>query len=465
MNLKQKFNLELMVISLLFLLFFRTGIALRLSGPFDEACYLSRAEQWVGLASQGCEGKSHFPGIAILWIPAAFVGRVVAFFLGANPSDWIAAFCGLSSFLFWIGTWKIIKALFKHFKISVPSWVPFGVLLNIPVLYYAFARALLAHSGEVFIAFLYVLMVIRKRLWSSLFLLLLLFLIRPNNWGAFLFLVPQLVSGFHSTHLKERQNSWILGVGLVLWVFLFLAVFIRFGLFTGYHGTFLIPVLMDWQPRSLLEFFFRTDHGVFWNQFLWVGVFVFSIIRFNVLNDLEVAALFWMMSSALSAIFWPTYGSSFGYRYILGAYAPALFICLNFWSSKKTFGPPLKKLMSFVLLLGAFWSLNLYWISTAPPPLWPWTDPFLTQLSPPYSVLTHWFTHTQSLVKMISFSSIWQMVQWFSGKEIFLNFSGTKLPYFFEGDLKKFTLFLTVTVFMIFGVSAVNVFRQKLKEQ
>lgn len=462
---RQTFTFELMVICLLFLLFFRTGIALRVSGPFDEACYLAMAEHFIGLKSLGCEGKSHFPGIAFLWIPAAILGRGVAFLLKTSPHEWIAAFCGLSSFLFWVGTWRIIKELFKSFKISAPPWIPFIVLLNIPVFYYAFARNLLAHSGEVFIAFLYLLTLIRRKLVISIFLLLLLFLIRPNNWGAFLFMLPQINRAFQSADFKERKRALVMGTVLLLVVVLIFSIFIRFGLFTGYHGTFLIPTLLDWQPRSLIEFFFRTDHGVFWNQFVWTLVVVVSLFRFKVLSDSQVAALFWIMGSVSSAIFWPTYGSSFGYRYILGAYAPALFMCLEFLSLRRPLGHQAKKLITLALSVGAFWSLNLYWVSTAPPPLWPWTDPFLTQLTPPYGILSHWMNHTESMLKMLSFSSIWQIVQWFSGKEVLLNFDGARLPYFFEGTLNIFTLVLTFGFLIVFLFSAISFCRLKLSKK
>jgi hypothetical protein len=456
LNKRPSLNFELLFISFLFLIFFRTGIALRVSGPFDEACYVARAQQIVGLESAGCEGKSHFSGIAILWIPAALIGRGVASFFHVNPSDWIAAFCGLSSFLFWVGTWRAIQEIFRFFKITVPVWMPFLVLLNCPVFYYAFARTLLAHSGEVFIAFCYVLSVIRRQLVISTILLLLLFLIRPNNWGAFLFLFSQIITTYKTSDITDRRKTVLVGISMLLIVLLFFGTLIKFGVVSGYHGTFLIPLLLNWQPRSIVEFFLRSDHGVLWNQFVWTLVLAFSILRFNLLSDLQIGALFWMLCSILSAVFWPTYGSSFGYRYILGAYAPAFFICLEFIRRRNLLTLPAKRLLTLMLLIGAFWSLNLYWVSTAPSPLWPWTDPFLTQLSPPYVILSNWINHTKAMIQMISFSSISQIFYSFSEKEIFLSFDGTRIPYFFEGRLKQFSLVITVSFFVIFIFTAFN---------
>lgn len=460
------FYQSLLLCSLFFLLFFRSGIALRISGDFDERCYLANAERLVGISSSSCEGKSHFPGVGILWFPAAVMGRGVAVLLSESPEDWIAAFSGFSSFLMWCLTLFLIQRIALIYTSpdkkssnslkSAPFVLSLILLLNIPSFYFSFARTLMAHSGEVFLSFLFIYLVLRNKALYSALVLGLLILTRPNNFGAVLVYWAAFDPRNDRTAFKTSWGRPLFKA--IKWMGLFIIVIgiVYFGFYKGYNGTFLVPSILNWNLEQVGLFFFRTDLGVVWNQTLWTTIFLFTYSKITKLKPFQEALLSWMTLSAFLTIFWPTSGSSFGYRYLLGSHAASVVLFLDLTVIYPAFFQKFKKTIGFFLSVGALWALNTYWSSTAPPPFWPWQDPFLKSLSPPYWLIENWWIRCSEMLRLIQFSSLGHIFCFFGVREPYLIFRGEPIPYFLDGNLKFFSLSLS---FLALGVLLFSLFK------
>jgi hypothetical protein len=458
------FYLTVFLFSLFFLVFFRSGIGLRLSGDFDEQCYLAMAEKLVGANSSGCMEKSHFPGIAFLWFPAAALGRLVAWLLNETPHDWIAAFCGFCSFLFWCLTVLLFQKIIIHYdrpdKKRGDNPFNFGFLslsfiliLNVPSFYYSYARTLMAHSGEVFLSFLFLYLTIRKKALYSGLALVFLILTRPNNLGA--------VFVYFSAFGTQREFLFKYLRWLSLMSVLILVAY--FGFYKGYHGTYLIPSLIKWDLNRLVLFFFRTDLGIVWNQSLWTLVLLGAFFKLAKLNSFQESLLSWMTTSILFTLFWPTAGSSFGYRYLLGSHAAALLLFLELSVVYQSFFLKFKKAIGAFLALGALWAINQYWSSTAPPPFWPWQDPFLKTLTPPFWIVENWWLRFPDMLRLFQFSSVWQILCLFGAPEPYLTFKGEHVPYFFEGSHKIFSLGLSLLALSCLFLSLFKMIRYRTR--
>lgn len=435
--------------SVFFLLFFRPGIALRITGDFDESCYIQQTAKFLNVSPDGCVGKDHLPGVSLVWLPFAFLGKVLAAFLGQAPMDWIAAFCGLASFLFWLGSLKILFELNKMTHPHSPARA-FLILLNIPVLYFAFARNLMAHSAELFLALLFLLLLLREKLLGAGIAMILLLATRINNVGILLFYLAYIWEN-PKKNLSSRLRNFLPVLALLFATFFVTTAFLYFGMWKGYHGTFLIPLILDWEFENFLWILFRSDHGIVWNQPAWSFLFFFSFLYVRKFSALQLSAFFWMLLSFLIASFWPTYGSSFGYRYLIGAYAPAIYLFFNGpWEKSLLF----RWIALFLMGSGALWGIHLYWTSTAPPPLWPWQDPFYKGLAPPYSQALNWFKYPREMWAMGKFSALGEFISTLQNKEVFLNFKGEKIAYFFEGPLRSFIRLLNFSagLTLIFSV-------------
>lgn len=459
----RQFFLTLLICSLFFLFFFRSGIALRLSGDFDEQCYLAKVEKLVRADTPGCADKSHFPGIALLWFPGAGLGRIIALILKEPTQPWVAAFSGFSSFFFWCLTAFLIQKIILHYYPSskqVKESFLFGflgmsflLLLNIPSFYFSFARNLMAHSGEVFLSFLFLYFTIKNKPLHAGIALVFLILTRPNNLGAGMV--------YLTAFGMQRRTFFFWTKWLGLLSVLMLVGY--FGFYKGYNETYLIPSLVHWDIDRLALFFFRTDLGILWNQTLWALVFLLAFFRLSKLSPFQESLLSWMTFSALFTLFWPTAGSSFGYRYLIGSHAASLFLFLEFSLVYRSFFLRFRKGIGFLLALTSLWGINLYWSSTAPPPFWPWQDPFLKTMSPPFWILENWWLRTSDMLRLIQFSSLGQILCLLGAPEPYLTFKGEQIPYFFEGPLKTFSLSLT---FLVLGVLFFSMFKlTKLKSK
>lgn len=402
----------------IYLLFFRPGIAMRVSGDFDDRAYLCSAQKWVGIFSEECPQTSHFSGVTITWFPALFLARLFSLVTDDSFEAWAGFWVGLTSFFCWVLCLFVIKETILLYlkKDAEPkslenfissAWFPVLFLMNIPVLYFATTRTFMVHTPELLWSLLFIYFFKANRFaWGFVSLGVLLFT-RPGNFGAVL-----LVPAFLEKSLLRKKFPkvlWVFG-GLTLVAIGFFLVFKL--LVMGYHGTYLIPMILDFQWQSLKMFLFAEDFGVVWSQWVWLTGLLLWIRYFKKGSSILAAAGVWLYISVLATLFWPTRGGTFGYRYLIGSYAAVLLIILEmtcYWGSflgKKTL-----RLTKVFLIFGALWSAVQCWIYPAPKPYWPWEKPLHNQVGIPYGQVMNWLKQFPDLVKMNRFSQAGQFLE------------------------------------------------------
>lgn len=168
------------------------------------------------------------------------------------------------------------------------------------------------------------------------------------------------------------------------------------------------------------------------------------------------ASGFWLFISALSTLLWPTRGSTFGSRYLIGSYAAVLIIFLEsiqFWGNY--LGSRGWKGTKLFLVFTALWTSIECWIYPAPKPFWPWDKPLDARLGFPYFQLWSWLKQSIVLANMNRFSQGGQFL------EAIRLISPTQFTR--QGDIKNYALNgsvaqlnFVVTLLVIFFLLAVS---------
>lgn len=436
--------------SFIFLFFFRFGIALRLSGNFDERCYLSWVEKWVGTDPAGCVGSSHPPGIALLWLPAAFIGKTFGGIFGEPLEEWIAAFCGLQSFLFWVASLFIIHKTIAITGRTCPQRVTLLLVFSVPVLFFAATRNLLVHSAELFLGLLIVNQLFKDRCLTALVLICLLCFVRPSDFPYFF----PLMATFSP---KKEIRKLFVGLSLVF-LGIFSTAIAYIAIVKGYHSTNLIYLLKNFDWYSLALIFFRTDFGIFWTQPLLLVWVIYLFRRREALDPISKQALAASFFLFFIALIWPTHGSSFGYRYLIGVYPLALLTLLKLdcdftkiWKSVT-----LRLLFSYQ----AAWLLLLFWVVPASETLWPWKDVNYKGLAPPFGILGSWLSNLPEFLSLSKFSPAgfwWVKLQ---GKGVTFGLLGQQTDYGLSGALGVFFSILSLLVLFLFLFSSYLLLKQ-----
>jgi hypothetical protein len=425
-------------LSLSFLLFFRSGIALRISGIFDERCYFSWLEFLLNINTKGCESSSHPLGIALLWFPFAFLGKGLAHFFHEDPESWMIAFTGLSGFVFWGLSLSALARicdkianetqdpLFKKWLQS--DWIPPLLILQIPALFYAGSRSLMVHSGELFLALLLLWAILSANYWLSFFCFALLLVTRPID---FIFFLP-LTIGFSKRILPLTLLCSI--------AFLYL---IKVAFISGYHDTYLLPLLKNFTWRQVGSFLFRSDFGVVWTQPIWVLFIAHFLRRYRSLSSFCWSLGFCSLFAGLVTLLWPTHGSTFSFRYLIGTY-PCLLVYFLLDAPNWSLTPFKLKALTGLMYFQSLWLQILLWVYRGPQSLWPWASLQFDGWAPPYSVISSWFSHFDTFIKMGNFSALGQLISAFQGTHLQFDWMGEGRNYALDGLLGKGVFFLSL---------------------
>lgn len=340
---------------MVFLLFFRARWAVRgwWEGN-DDACYRAIALAWTGLTHGGCASDSYFPGIALVWAPAAALTRLTS---AHAPEMGMAFWVGFQSFGLWAASaWLCYRIIRRRFAIE-ERWV-WVLLLNVPVLYYATARTSLPHAGEWFVALWMLDCLERQRLSFALLLGVLLTSIRFNDAPALLLV---LAAALENKQWSRRQWG-PLTMGLAFLVGGTLAHL----LFNGYNGHPLIKQVWEVGFANVGTVALGQDWGLVWHTPLWAVVAVAGVRGWQHLSGVGRMGLVWMGTEFLLCATWPTNGSDFGYRYLIGSYVGALRVGMELW-------PHLRfvRAARALAITGALWLCLQTWVYRTHPLLTP----------------------------------------------------------------------------------------------
>lgn len=348
----------MIVVATMFLLFFRARYAFTVYSTGDDACYVRWLATFVGERTDLCSGTNPYaPGIALLWLPAGAVARLVQVATSLPFVRQIAVWVGTASFLYWAASFFLLDAIVvrsssdRHASTPLQRtrWVII-LSLAVPVLFYATNRTTLAHAGEWFLALLTVLLSQRGRVWPALAVASLLVLTRYNDAPA-LFMV--IGSWLDDQRLNARPNRsaavWVMFGGVVA---LFLVPLVRIAFFTGYNGVYLTDVIRAVSIERASHVLFGADWGLLWTAPWWLVGYGLGLARIRRLSLMARGALVWMTAELALCLGWGGAGSEFTYRYLIGSYAGALIVWLE------------------VLRQGGWLSLRVFKIGTTATAIW-----------------------------------------------------------------------------------------------
>lgn len=440
--------------SFLFFIFFRFGIALRLSGNFDERCYLSWVEKLVGVIQTGCTESAHPPGIAVIWFPAALLGKMIAEFTRESAEAWIAALCGLQSFFHWVATLFLLKSMLRKTQSALSDRLAILLVLTVPVLFFSATRSLLVHSAELLLCTLIVDQLLKHHLLMALLNGLLLCLVRPSD---FPYLFPIWAAFYQTKPFKKMlplMNIFLLvttlGVGYI-------------ALLKGHHSTYLIFLLKNFDWYQFVLIFLRTDFGIVWTQPVLIG---WAIFLFRKRKQLDLVGQQAAASACILffiALIWPTHGSSFGYRYLIGVYPLALLTLLKLDFNMDTLWNSIG--LRLLFFYQAIWLLLLYWVAPASAGLWPWRDVNYQGIFPPYGVILKWL---QSFGEFISLSKFSPLGYWLArgrGETVTFTLMDQTLDYALPGGIGIFFNFLTLIFLFLLLASGYFLFHPRRRSR
>jgi hypothetical protein len=285
----------------------------------DDLCYLEWSARLVGEAFPRCPSFSFPPGAALLWLPAAVFAKFFHGLLGASFPELLCVGVGLLSFAYWVGSLFALEAILAHYtwikERSRGLWACV-LIFNIPFLYYATHRTTMVHAPEVFLSLLMVLLLLRGRAYAAMASGVLLTVLRANDFmGIFV--------AFTKIPLPRRKK-WIVGLllGSVMGSLLF-----WYGT-SGHNGVTVSMLANGFKLKRIPRLLFETGWGLVYTAPLWLFIFFAALGKLKARRDLWVPWAWMLFAFSICAVWWGN-GSDFGYRYLLGTYAVAIWIALE----------------------------------------------------------------------------------------------------------------------------------------
>lgn len=343
--------------ALVFLCFFRARWAFHASTIADEHCYLATVYQILHLGREGtCPDNYFAPGTAILWLPGAIVGWVFAWMGRGELDPWIVPSIALLSFSYWVTCLFLLTRLLRA---SVTNPLPamsgslwgLVLLLNIPVLYYAVARPLMAHTSELMMALAALLALKRLRFALAIGLGASLCFIRYNDLPIFLVLAGGYIDSLRGEVIKKQyllNGKKLLAIAAAVGI---VALYVAWVATIRSYGGLTLAVLQEASFDGLGRFLVGTAWGVVWVQGWWLLTIVMGCVYFHRISFAAKGAILWNLVEVLLCISWGGNGADFAYRYLIGSSAGALIVWFDLLDQK------ILSWMAFraVALAGAIW--------------------------------------------------------------------------------------------------------------
>ena len=354
-----------------YLLSFRPIVALIAYGTFDDANYLNWAARFVGETFPLPEGTSasFMPGSALAWLPAALIAKLCHVIFQADFLLALVILVGTLNYLYWVFSFVVVLRIFQNVesglikKYSKHLWLLSLLFIHtVPVLYYSTHRGTLVHSPELFFSLLLIRAVQEQRLNLAGCTSTLLGLLRLND------IFGMVVVFFASRRKENKTSSFKLGLVIGSVFVLLFGLLLWFAFIKGYNHLALPELLRHLAGRNgqyfikrSEELFFGGDWGLFWTAPWWLFIAFVGLFRVKVLSWVSRACLAWMFSVLFLCFVWIGNGSDFGYRYLIGSYAAALYVWLELIG---TFRRPQAFFRGSVaiLSLNALWVFWLGWI-------------------------------------------------------------------------------------------------------
>lgn len=342
--------------SAIFLLFFHPTLAFNARAIVDDQCYLQWLSRFLHFSYDRCPQPYTFPGTALLWLPGAAIAKFLAVLTHTPVLSAITVSIGLTAFL----CWGLSLFLFRRLMLSygVGEKEANGLaplfLLAIPILHYATVRTTMAHTAELALCLLTLVMVREKRWVAALFFAAWLTATRINDVPVLLVLLGSFIDE-HRQHLREKRRQLIL---FALGALLLALPVVHVAFISRYGGLGLIPLLRGINLHEFRYLLVGDDFGLLFTGTFWLGMLVAGTVTWPRLSWAARGGLIWMWFLMVIYMGWGGMGNAFGYRYLIGTYPAALLVFIEWrtrsvWRSRLGYG---------LLTLNALWITHLTWV-------------------------------------------------------------------------------------------------------
>ena len=315
---KQRQILSLAAIAVFFLCF-KPLIALTQYHALDDLGYISMTANALGLDYPQAPPNSYPPGVILAWLPAGLLTLVSGWILGTPDIVALPIFVGLSSYAYWCGSLFLLSAMMR-----TSAAQPLVALLGVPVLYYATHRTTMVHAPEMLFALLTAWFVLKKDTVRSIGCALMVFALRLNDVPILLF---ALAPAIEAARQNVSSRRLMLAGGAILAAAT--AYVIWLGFFAGYNRFNLTHMVNGFSLSRIPVVMFGGDWGLVWTAPAWLLCLMCAFVWWRQLSSASKLAGLWMLCELIICIAWPGNGSDFGYRYLIGSYAAAMFVALD----------------------------------------------------------------------------------------------------------------------------------------
>ena len=308
----------LMAIAIFFLCF-KPLIALTQYQALDDLGYVSMTANFLGLDYPQAPPNSYPPGVILAWLPAGLMTLVSRWILGTPDIIALPIFVGLSSYAYWCGSLFLIAAMLRTSAAQALI-----ALLGVPVLYYATHRTTMVHAPELMFALATAWFVLKRDAVKAFGCALMVFALRLNDVPILLFAIaPAIEAG------REKVSGRRLMLAGVAIIAVATAYVVWLGFFAGYNRFNLTHMVRGFSLSRIPVVLFGGDWGLSWTAPAWLLCLAAALVRWRQVSLASKFACFWMLCELIVCVAWPGNGSDFGYRYLIGSYAAAMFIWLD----------------------------------------------------------------------------------------------------------------------------------------
>lgn len=326
--------------AIVFLTFFKARWGFRAEG-FDESCYLEWLNKLIGRPYPQCYLATHFPGIALLWLPAAGVASLFHGFSGIPFQDWLEPFIGLTAFLLWVGSFSLMIRLYEERvllseKRMNPCWALL-LFLAIPSLEFATRRTFTSHCGEFLLAAATLYFLYKRKYTFALIFAAWSAATRINDLPILAMVVGKLID---DKDLLSKNRARVLLSGFAMCIITAAGyVVYQMGFKVGHAGAQLGDILQKIDLHSIQLVFFQKEYSLFLFAPLWVFSFLLGFTHFKKLSWMARGGLLWMLAVLIFYIGHSGYLTYTGpqLRLFLGTYAAVACIAFELLSLNRNF--------------------------------------------------------------------------------------------------------------------------------
>ncbi len=364
-------NLLLALLSLTFLVFFRSTTAFSIYTPADDANYIRILVELLNweMPYELSQKLFYYPGTSLLWIPSAFISYFGELIFGVSRYTLLPPMVGLNSFFLICFSSVLIflalkRSLSQFFTLNQLQFLSFMLTLVSPVLYYGTFRTCMSHAAELFSCALFLWALVSQKLIPTFLAALLVVLVRPNGFPVFLAAVALAFSQTSNLKPELLRLLKVLSIAFLLIATITAGYVALSGTYNDGNSDAFFTAFKNLNLSEVRHVLFGGNFGLFWTAPWWLLMLIMSLFFYRSLNLISKACAVWLWSHFVLCVYAGHHGADFGYRYIIGTYMAGIYIFTQLWPH---ISPKWRQAHQYILRINVIWMLYLTWVYKVDP--------------------------------------------------------------------------------------------------